>query len=147
LFLAMFYSFQTNNSVRIFSAINSVNLENAGGKASGKPYHIITNRHLVLSGKRTGTQRKTKVRRFVYDTSIVHTAIGKKAHLGMKQVKKSSQCTCACQKYCTQCTLLLKCYCFYCLGSLYEVRQDILIEQSLASGILLYSNKTVISLA
>jgi len=39
-------------------------LENAGeelDKVSGKPYCAITNQHLAVSAKRTGTQRGAKV--------------------------------------------------------------------------------------
>jgi len=39
-------------------------LENAGDehdKASGEPFHAITNQHLALSAKRTGKQRRAKV--------------------------------------------------------------------------------------
>ena len=45
-------------------AMNPVATENVGEKhdtARGKPYRAIANRHLALSAKRTGTQRRTKV--------------------------------------------------------------------------------------
>ena len=72
--------------------MNPVAMENSGEKhdtARGKPYRAIANRHLALSTKRTGTQRKTKVS---HDMYIVHTAVGEKACLGTKQrqtVKKN----------------------------------------------------------
>ena len=58
--------------------------------ATQNPHHIIVNRHLTLSWKRTGTQGR---QRQVHDACIVRTAAGEKAHLGMKRhrtVNKSS---------------------------------------------------------
>jgi len=52
---------QTNNSVGNFFAMNSGRFREKHDKASGKPYHAISNQHLVLSAKRIGTQRRTKV--------------------------------------------------------------------------------------
>ena len=69
------------NSTRNFSAMNPVATENAGEKhdtARGKLYHAIANRHLALSAKRTGTQRRT------HDTCIVCSVVGEKAHLRTK---------------------------------------------------------------
>jgi len=58
-------------------------------KASEKLYCATANRHLVLSAKRTGTQKRTKI---FHDICIVHTAVGEKARFEMKQhqpMKKS----------------------------------------------------------
>jgi len=43
---------QTNNAISNFSAMNPCYFR----KASGKSFHTIANRHLVLSAKRTGTK-------------------------------------------------------------------------------------------
>ena len=53
-------------------------------------HRATANRHLGLSAKRNGTQRRIKI---VHDACIVRTAVCQKAHLGTKQhrtVKKSS---------------------------------------------------------
>ena len=72
-----------------YKKLNTVDTENTGGKhALPEGNHIsLLQRHIVLSAKRTGTQRRTN------DTRIVHTADGERVRLRMKQhqtVKKSS---------------------------------------------------------
>ena len=61
---ARYTALQSKNNKSNFSAMNPVATENVGKKhntARGKPYRAIANLHLVLSVKRTGIQRRTKV--------------------------------------------------------------------------------------
>ena len=55
---------QTNNNIRNFPHWIQIALENLRekyDKVNVKPYHSIANRYLVLSEKRTGAQRRTKI--------------------------------------------------------------------------------------
>jgi len=58
-FVAMLCSLHSIPTMLLCNTLQNVGEKH--DKAYREPYHAITNQHLVLSAKRTGTQRRTKV--------------------------------------------------------------------------------------